>query len=88
MQVAKLMESVETVFIEHFSNGNHGLGMKMLRQKAKTDRHRVTFFTGRLIGYRHITTTGAFHCQNLSLMLETVAIFGDVSQITYRWTTK
>nr|GEX21402.1 phosphate transporter PHO1 homolog 9-like isoform X2 [Tanacetum cinerariifolium] len=45
-EVAKLMESVETVFIEHFSNGNRGLGMKMLRQKAKTDRHRVTFFTG------------------------------------------
>ncbi|KAI3808659.1 hypothetical protein L1987_24616 [Smallanthus sonchifolius] len=43
--VAKLVESVEAVFIEHFCNGNRGLGMKTLRQKAKTDRHRVTFFT-------------------------------------------
>ncbi|PWA71366.1 SPX domain, EXS [Artemisia annua] len=50
-EVAKLMESVETVFIEHFSNGNRGLGKKMLRQKAKTDRHRVTFFTGCFAGF-------------------------------------
>ncbi|KAI3808661.1 hypothetical protein L1987_24618 [Smallanthus sonchifolius] len=48
--VAKLVESVEAVFIEHFCNGNRGLGMKTLRQKAKTDRHRVTFFTGGFVG--------------------------------------
>ncbi|KAJ0558143.1 putative SPX domain-containing protein [Helianthus annuus] len=47
-EVAKLEESVEAVFIEHFCNGNRGLGMKILRQKAKTDRHRVTFFIGML----------------------------------------
>ncbi|KAI3704744.1 hypothetical protein L1987_74971 [Smallanthus sonchifolius] len=49
-EVAKLVESVEAVFIEHFCNGNRGLGMKTLRQKAKTDRHRVTFFTGGFVG--------------------------------------
>ncbi|KAJ0551183.1 putative SPX domain-containing protein [Helianthus annuus] len=49
-EVAKLEESVEAVFIEHFCNGNRGLGMKILRQKAKTDRHRVTFFIGCFVG--------------------------------------
>ncbi|XP_076891599.1 phosphate transporter PHO1 homolog 9-like [Bidens hawaiensis] len=49
-EVAKLEASVEAVFFEHFCNGNRGLGMKTLRQKAKTDTHRVTFFTGCFVG--------------------------------------
>ncbi|KAD5961080.1 hypothetical protein E3N88_12553 [Mikania micrantha] len=49
-EVARLVESVEAVFVEHFCNGNRGLGMKILRHKAKTDRHRVTFFIGCFVG--------------------------------------
>ncbi|KAI3722419.1 hypothetical protein L2E82_33457 [Cichorium intybus] len=50
-EVAKLMESVESVFVEHFCNGNHSIGMKTLRLKPKTDKHRVTFFTGCFMGF-------------------------------------
>ncbi|XP_024995223.1 phosphate transporter PHO1 homolog 9-like isoform X2 [Cynara cardunculus var. scolymus] len=49
-EVAKLVESVEAVFIEHFSNGNRSQGLKMLRLKAKTDKHRITFFMGCFVG--------------------------------------
>ncbi|KAK9062503.1 hypothetical protein SSX86_019690 [Deinandra increscens subsp. villosa] len=49
-EVAKLVESVEAVFVEHFCNGNRDLGMKTLRQLPKTDRHRVTFLTGCFVG--------------------------------------
>ncbi|KAL4577276.1 hypothetical protein LXL04_013382 [Taraxacum kok-saghyz] len=49
--VPKLMESVESVFIEQFCNGNRSLGMKTLHPKAKTDKHSVTFFTGCFMGY-------------------------------------
>nr|XP_043634902.1 phosphate transporter PHO1 homolog 9-like [Erigeron canadensis] len=49
-EVAKLVESVEAVYIEHFANGNRGLGMKTLRNKAKIDRQCVTFFTGCFVG--------------------------------------
>ncbi|KAD5961072.1 hypothetical protein E3N88_12545 [Mikania micrantha] len=49
-EVARLVESVEAVFVEHFCNGNRDLGMKILRHKAKTDRHRVTFFIGCFVG--------------------------------------
>ncbi|CAH1437607.1 unnamed protein product [Lactuca virosa] len=50
-EVSKLMESVESVYTEHFCNGNRSLGMKTLRPKAKTEKHRVTFFTGCFLGY-------------------------------------
>ncbi|XP_057974268.1 phosphate transporter PHO1 homolog 9-like [Malania oleifera] len=45
-EVTRLMERVETAFIKHFSKGNRHKGMKILRPKAKRDRHRITFFLG------------------------------------------
>lgn len=43
------MERVEATFIKHFSNSNRGKGMKILRQKAKRDKHRLTFTLGRIL---------------------------------------
>ncbi|MBA0865264.1 hypothetical protein Goshw_010634 [Gossypium schwendimanii] len=46
--VTKLLERVEATFIKHFSNANRTKGMNILRPKAKRDRHRVTFSTGKI----------------------------------------
>lgn len=42
------MERVESTFIKHFSNSNRGKGMKILRQKAKKEKHKVTFTLGQI----------------------------------------
>ncbi|KAJ9709364.1 hypothetical protein PVL29_001033 [Vitis rotundifolia] len=47
-KVTKLMERVESTFIKHFSNSNRGKGMKILRQKAKKENHKVTFTLGQI----------------------------------------
>ncbi|KAF9674415.1 hypothetical protein SADUNF_Sadunf10G0124900 [Salix dunnii] len=44
--VTKLMERVEATFIKHFSNSNRTKGMRVLRPKAKKERHRITFYMG------------------------------------------
>ncbi|KAJ9709368.1 hypothetical protein PVL29_001035 [Vitis rotundifolia] len=49
-KVTKLMERVESTFIKHFSNSNRGKGMKILRQKAKKENHKVTFTLGFFAG--------------------------------------
>ncbi|KAJ6318006.1 hypothetical protein OIU76_013533 [Salix suchowensis] len=49
-EVTKLMERVEATFIKHFSNSNRSKGMRVLRQTAKKERHRTTFYTGLLSG--------------------------------------
>ncbi|XP_011017762.1 PREDICTED: phosphate transporter PHO1 homolog 3-like isoform X2 [Populus euphratica] len=43
-EVTKLMERVEATFIKHFSNSNRSKGMRVLRPKAKKERHRTTFY--------------------------------------------
>ncbi|KAJ6726695.1 XENOTROPIC AND POLYTROPIC RETROVIRUS RECEPTOR 1-RELATED [Salix purpurea] len=45
-EVTKLMERVEATFIKHFSNSNRSKGMRVLRQKAKKERHTTTFYMG------------------------------------------
>ncbi|KAJ6726693.1 PHOSPHATE TRANSPORTER PHO1-like protein 3 [Salix purpurea] len=45
-EVTKLMERVEATFIKHFSNSNRSKGMRVLRPKAKKERHTTTFYTG------------------------------------------
>ncbi|KAJ6987589.1 phosphate transporter PHO1 [Populus alba x Populus x berolinensis] len=45
-EVTKLMERVEATFIKHFSNSNRSKGMRVLRTKAKKERHRTTFYMG------------------------------------------
>ncbi|XP_011017746.1 PREDICTED: phosphate transporter PHO1 homolog 3-like isoform X1 [Populus euphratica] len=45
-EVTKLMERVEATFIKHFSNSNRSKGMRVLRPKAKKERHRTTFYMG------------------------------------------
>ncbi|KAJ6689967.1 hypothetical protein OIU85_006271 [Salix viminalis] len=45
-EVTKLMERVEATFIKHFSNSNRSKGMRVLRQNAKKERHRTTFYMG------------------------------------------
>ncbi|KAI5574451.1 hypothetical protein POPTR_010G164900v4 [Populus trichocarpa] len=45
-EVTKLMERVEATFIKHFSNSNRSNGMRVLRPKAKKERHRITFYMG------------------------------------------
>ncbi|KAJ6322389.1 hypothetical protein OIU77_012275 [Salix suchowensis] len=49
-EVTKLMERVEATFIKHFSNSNRSKGMRVLRPKAKKERHTTTFYTGFLSG--------------------------------------
>ncbi|KAG5237255.1 phosphate transporter PHO1 [Salix suchowensis] len=44
--VTKLVERVEATFIKHFSNSNRSKGMRVLRPKAKKERHRITFYMG------------------------------------------
>lgn len=47
-EVAKLIERVKAVFAKHFCHGNRDQGMKRLRPRAKREKHRVTFFVGKL----------------------------------------
>ncbi|XP_023878502.2 phosphate transporter PHO1 homolog 10 [Quercus suber] len=49
-EVTGLLERVETTFIKNFSKSNRREGMKLLRPKAKRERHRVTFFSGFFLG--------------------------------------
>ncbi|KAG2376993.1 Phosphate transporter PHO1-like protein [Vigna angularis] len=41
-----LLEKVESTFIRNFTRSNHKKGRKLLRQKAKTEKQNITFFTG------------------------------------------
>ena len=50
-QVVRLMERVEATFIKHFANANRTKGMNILRPKAKRERHRITFATGKKTEY-------------------------------------
>ena len=50
------MERVEASFIKHFANANRRHGMRDLRPRAKRDKHRVTFFVGKMLG------TVRFYC--------------------------
>ncbi|TXG56543.1 hypothetical protein EZV62_017856 [Acer yangbiense] len=45
-EVNGLLERVEATFINHFSNSNRREGMKLLRPKAKREKHSVTFLSG------------------------------------------
>ncbi|KAG5237256.1 phosphate transporter PHO1 [Salix suchowensis] len=45
-EVTQLVERVEATFIKHFSNSNRSKGMRVLRPKAKKERHRITFYMG------------------------------------------
>ncbi|KAL2349213.1 hypothetical protein Fmac_003213 [Flemingia macrophylla] len=45
-EVNFLLEKVESTFIRNFTHSNHKKGRKLLRQKTKTERHSITFFTG------------------------------------------
>ncbi|XP_043816430.1 phosphate transporter PHO1 homolog 3-like isoform X2 [Manihot esculenta] len=49
-EVIKVMERVEATFIKHFSNSNRSKGMRILRPKAKRERHRTTFLMGLFSG--------------------------------------
>ncbi|KAI8020277.1 hypothetical protein LOK49_LG04G03852 [Camellia lanceoleosa] len=43
-QVTRLIERVEATFIKHFSNGNRRKAINTLRQQAKSEKHRMTYF--------------------------------------------
>ncbi|KAG9451385.1 hypothetical protein H6P81_011350 [Aristolochia fimbriata] len=45
-EVTRLMERVEATFIKHFCNSNRSKGIRILRPKAKRERHRTTFSLG------------------------------------------
>ncbi|XP_010258335.1 PREDICTED: phosphate transporter PHO1 homolog 3 [Nelumbo nucifera] len=49
-EITRLMERVEATFIKHFSNSNRSKGIRILRPKAKKERHRVTFSMGFFAG--------------------------------------
>lgn len=49
-EVVKVMERVEATFIKHFSNSNRKKGLRILRPKAKKERHGVTFSLGFFAG--------------------------------------
>ncbi|KAL6186817.1 hypothetical protein ACLB2K_042936 [Fragaria x ananassa] len=45
-EVTNLMERVEATFINNFSHSNRRKGMKLLRPKAKIEKHKVSFLSG------------------------------------------
>lgn len=45
-EVTGLLVKVENIFAKHFFSANRSEGMKLLRPKAKREKHRVTFFSG------------------------------------------
>ncbi|XP_050373013.1 phosphate transporter PHO1 homolog 10 [Argentina anserina] len=45
-EVTNLMGRVEATFIKIFSHSNRRKGMKLLRPKAKTEKHKVSFLSG------------------------------------------
>ncbi|TKY58899.1 Phosphate transporter PHO1-like 3 [Spatholobus suberectus] len=49
-EVTKLMDRVDKTFTKHFYNSNRNKAMRILRPKAKRERHRVTFSMGFLAG--------------------------------------
>ncbi|XP_027913347.1 phosphate transporter PHO1 homolog 10-like isoform X2 [Vigna unguiculata] len=49
-EVNFLLEKVESTFIRNFTHSNHKKGRKLLRQKAKTEKQSITFFTGFFCG--------------------------------------
>ncbi|KAL3501449.1 hypothetical protein ACH5RR_035898 [Cinchona calisaya] len=50
-EVTDLLDRVEATFIKHFAKANRREGMKFLRPKQKTEKHRVTFFAGFFSGF-------------------------------------
>ncbi|KAI3462918.1 hypothetical protein Pfo_019581 [Paulownia fortunei] len=67
-EVNKLIERLEATFIKHFTNGNRRKGMKLLRPRDKTERHRTTFFLGLFTGCSIALVAGIFvsiHARNL-----------------------
>ena len=44
------MERVEASFTKHFANGDRGKGMNTPRPTARRERHRITFFLGKIEG--------------------------------------
>ncbi|XP_023549609.1 phosphate transporter PHO1 homolog 9-like isoform X1 [Cucurbita pepo subsp. pepo] len=50
MEVTRLIERVEAVFIKHFANGNRRKGMDILRRKIRREKHGITFFSGVFFG--------------------------------------
>ncbi|XP_038889138.1 phosphate transporter PHO1 homolog 9-like isoform X2 [Benincasa hispida] len=50
VEVTRLVERVEAVFIKHFANGNRRRGMDILKRKIRRERQGITFFSGFLFG--------------------------------------
>lgn len=48
LKVNKLIERLEATFIKYFANGNRRKGMKSLKPGHKREKHRTTFFLGKL----------------------------------------
>lgn len=49
-KVVRLMDEVESLFTQHFANGDRKKAMKFLRPQHQKDSHMVTFFVGLFTG--------------------------------------
>ncbi|KAI5649614.1 hypothetical protein M9H77_35619 [Catharanthus roseus] len=49
-KVVRLMDEVESAFVEHFANNDRKKAMKFLRPQQNKDSHMVTFFVGLFTG--------------------------------------
>ncbi|KAL0540681.1 hypothetical protein IC582_020691 [Cucumis melo] len=50
LEVTRLIERVETVFIKHFADGNRRRGNDILKRKIRSERQGFTFLSGFLFG--------------------------------------
>ncbi|KAI5074286.1 hypothetical protein GOP47_0010247 [Adiantum capillus-veneris] len=50
-KVLKMMDGLEKIFIEIFTDGNHKRAMALLRPVPKSASHKVTFFLGLFTGF-------------------------------------
>ena len=66
------MERVEATFIKHFANANRTKGMNILRPKAKRERHRLTFSTGRIRKFASIV----FESPNFVVLIMRILVLG------------
>lgn len=62
MQVVRLMDEVESAFVEHFANNDRKKAMKFLRPQQNKDSHMVTFFVGNFLYLLHIYISLQYKC--------------------------
>ncbi|MCL7052117.1 hypothetical protein MKW94_025142 [Papaver nudicaule] len=75
--VTRLMDRVEATFIKHFANSNRSKGIRILRPKAKKEKHAISFFLVNypfIFGFKQGTELGYREVFLLSSAVATLAL--------------